>query len=72
MKYAVDRIENEIAILEETSTGIKKEVSLNELPESLTEGNILIYENDSYRKDIKEEASIKASIKSKFDMLRKK
>ncbi len=72
MKYSVDRIENKIAILEDITTGTKKEVHLHELPEHLVEGNILVYENDTYIKDIQTEASIRASIKSKFDMLRKK
>ena len=41
MKYAVDSIVDEIAVIEEIETGDKKEVSLEILPEEIQEGNIL-------------------------------
>lgn len=72
MKFAVDRIINNLAVLESLEEKTKKEVPLTELPEDLKEGNILVYENDIYTKDIVLEKERKASIKSKFDMLRKK
>lgn len=72
MKFAVDRIINNLAVLESLEEKTKKEVPLTELPEDLKEGNILVYENDIYTKDIVLEKERKSSIKSKFDMLRKK
>jgi hypothetical protein len=72
MKYAVDRIINNIAVLESLENQEKKEVPLKELPEDLKEGNIILYENNIYFKDIVEETKRITSIKSKFDMLRKK
>lgn len=72
MKFSVDRIINNLAILESLEEQIKKEVPLTELPTDLKEGNILVFENDTYSKDETVEEERKTSIKSKFDMLRKK
>lgn len=72
MKYVVDRIENEIVILESLETQLKKEVLLSEFPEKIKEGNILKYENELYTIDLEEEQKRRQTIKSKFDMLRKK
>lgn len=72
MKYVVDRIENEIVVLESLETQLKKEVILSELPEKIKEGNILVYENELYTIDLEEEQKRRQTIKSKFDMLRKK
>ena len=72
MKYVVDRIENEIVILESLETQLKKEVLLSELPEEIKEGNILVYENELYTIDLEEEQKRRKKIKNKFDMLRKK
>lgn len=72
MKYVVDRIEDEIVILESLETQLKKEVLLSELPEEIKEGNILIYENELYTIDLEEEQKRRQTIKNKFDMLRKK
>ena len=72
MKYVVDRIENEIVILESLETQLKKEVLLSELPEEIKEGNILVYENELYTIDLEGEQKRRQTIKNKFDMLRKK
>lgn len=72
MKYAVDRIENNIVVLESLEDQTKKEFSLAEFTFPVKEGNILLYENESYTLDIQEEQSRRETIKSKFDMLRKK
>lgn len=71
MKYVIDRIENEIAILESLETQLKKELPVSELPEGIKEGNVLIYEKDSYTIDIQEEKERRESLKRKFDMLKK-
>lgn len=71
MKYAVDRIEEEIAILESIKDGIKKEVLLSELPGEIKEGSIVIYEDNTYTKDERLETKRKTSIKNRFDKLRK-
>ncbi len=71
MKYSVDKIENDIAVLENIDDGTKIEVSTTVLPDSLKEGNILYYENESYKIDIREETKRRKRIRSKFDMLKK-
>ena len=48
MKYAVDSIVDDIAVLEELETKEKKEVSLEMLPEEIQEGIILIYQDNEY------------------------
>lgn len=72
MKYVVDRIENEIVVLESLETQLKKEIPLSNFPEGIKEGSILVYENELYTIDIEEEQKRRQTIKSKFDMLRKK
>lgn len=72
MKFAVDRIINNLAVLESLEEQIKKEVPLTELPKNIKEGAILSYENEVYKKDEALEQQRREKIKNKFDMLRKK
>lgn len=72
MKYAVDKIEGNIAVIESLEDKTKKEVLLTELPENIKEGTILIKENEVYLKDEILEQQRKNSIQNKFDMLRKR
>lgn len=72
MKYAVDKIEENIVTLESLDTKEKKEVLLRVLPSNIKEGTILTYENEVYKKDEALEQQRKTSIQNKFDMLRKK
>ena len=70
MKYSIDRIEENIAILENLEDGTKKEVNIKLLPENIVEGNIII-EKETYELDIAEEQTRRNSLKSKFDSLKK-
>ena len=72
MKYVVDRIEENIAILESLSTKEQKEVLLEVLPSNIKEGTILTYENEVYEKDEILEQQRRTSIQNKFNMLKKK
>lgn len=72
MKYAIDRIINNLAIIESLEDKTKKEVPLSELPENIKEGTILSYENEIYVKDEILEDQRRTTIKNKFDMLKKK
>lgn len=72
MKYAIDKIVNNLALLESLEDNTKKEVLLEELPTNIKEGSILIYQNEQYLTDEKTEKERKETIKNKFDMLRKK
>ena len=72
MKYAVDKIEENIVVLESLDTKEKKEVLLEVLPKDIKEGTILTYENEVYKKDELLEQQRRTSIQSKFDMLKKR
>lgn len=72
MKYAIDKIEGDLVVLEELTTQEKKEINIKELPREIKEGTVLTYTNDIYIIDKNLEKERKANIKSKFDMLRKK
>lgn len=71
MKYSVDRIENDIAILEDITTKEKKEVKLRLLPKNIVDGSILIYSNKKYTLDEKEEIDRRNNLREKFNALKK-
>ncbi len=70
MKWAIDRIENNQALLENITTKEKKEVSIFLLPPNIHEGAILLYENNTYRINTQEEQSRRKLIEEKFKKLR--
>lgn len=72
MKYAIDKIENNIVLLESLEDKIKIEVPLNELPKDIKEGSIIIFTNNEYKLDTETESARKETIKNKFAMLKKK
>lgn len=72
MKYAIDKIENNIVLLESLEDKTKKEVSIDILPKDIKEGTILTYDNNEYKIDLDTETKRKESIKNKFAMLKKK
>lgn len=71
MKYAVDQIIDEIAVLEEIETGEKKEVSLEFLPEEVQEGNTLLYQDNEYYLDRQYEAVRRQTLEEKMEELKK-
>ena len=70
MIYIIDRIENNIAVLENKDTKEIINTPLNKLPSNLKEGNVLKYENNTYTKDTEEENNRKKTILEKFNKLR--
>ena len=70
MIYIIDRIENNIAVLENKDTKEIINIPLNKLPSNLKEGNVLKYENNTYTKDTEEENNRKKTILEKFNKLR--
>jgi len=72
MKYAVDKIDNNIVLLESLLDKTKKEVSINILPDNIKEGSIITYENNIYTKEEEQEKQRRTTIKNKFDMLKKR
>ena len=70
MRYAVDSIVDEIAVLENLETKEKKHVNLNILPEEIQEGNILILE-ETYRIDKQYETTRRKTLEEKLEELKK-
>ncbi len=70
MKYALDRIEEDIAILENIETGKLIKISIFNLPQNIHEGTILKKENNTYLIDTKEEEKRRRKIQEKFKKLR--
>ena len=70
MKWALDKIENNIALLENIETGEKKEVSTYILPSTIKEGAILFETNNTYQLDTSEEEKRKKEISERFKRLR--
>lgn len=70
MKYALDRIEENIAILENIETGERRKISIQHLPSNIHEGTILKEKNNTYTIDIQEEEKRRKEIEEKFKKLR--
>lgn len=71
MKYSVDRIENDIAVLEDITTKEKIELNINYLPKKIKEGTILEKKEDSFIIDEEEENVRRKRIMEKFNKLKK-
>lgn len=72
MKYSVDRIENNIVVLENIENNDIVEVDIDSLPKEIKEGTILNKRDDYYFIDIEEEAKRKNDIINRFQRLKKK
>lgn len=70
MKWVIDRIEDDIVIIENLETKEKKEVDISLLPSSIHEGSVLFFLNNTYYVDILEERKRKIEILEKFKKLR--
>lgn len=70
MKWAVDRIIDNIAVIENINTLEKKEIDITTLPYSLYEGAILSYIDNTYILDETEEERRRRIILEKFKRLR--
>lgn len=71
MKYAVDRVEENIAVCQNLDTNEIIEIDLKLLPKRIKDGTILIYEDNKYKIDKKEEEKRKLAILEKFNRLKK-
>lgn len=72
MKYAIDRIENNIAILENLEIKEIIEVDISLLPEGSKESSIITIIDNEYKLDIEDEQVRKESLLNRFNKLRKK
>lgn len=71
MKFAIDRFENNLAILEEIKTKEKREIPISQLPKDIKEGTILTYAANKYFIDENEEELRRQKILEKFNRLKK-
>lgn len=72
MKYAVDRIEDNIVVIENLETREIQEIDKESLPENIKEGSILVLDNNEYKLDLNEEELRRKRIQERFNRLRRK
>lgn len=70
MKFAVDRIEDNIVVLENIETNELMSVDITLLPSSIHEGSILTFINNTYIEDNDEEEKRRKMIEERFMRLR--
>lgn len=71
MKYAVDRFEEDIVILENIVTGEVVEAEKNELPLEVHEGSILVYNVDHFELDVDTEKDRRESLRERMERLKR-
>ena len=71
MKYAVDRIEENIVVLENLDDKTKIELKKEELPKEIKDGTILVFKDNKYELDLEEEKNKRQSILERFNRLKK-
>lgn len=71
MNYAIDQIVEDIVILENITTGEKKEVNKTLLPSEIKEGSIITIKNNQYILNSTEEESRKNRLKAKLERLKR-
>ena len=69
MRYVVDRIEEDIVVLEEQESGEIINMNLSKIPFIIKEGDVIIYENDEWNSSIEEKEIIDDRIKKKMEDL---
>ena len=72
MKYVVDRIEEDIVVLENIETREITNIKISELDFKVREGNILSYENNKYTLDLNTEKLRKEKLRNRFNKLKKR
>ena len=70
MRFAIDKIMDDIAVLENIDTGEIKNVDICILPKNIKETDILILENGIYKLDINEKENRINMLKEKMNKLR--
>ncbi len=70
MNYAVDQINENIAILESIETKEKLEINLKKLPQNIKEGNIITIKDENYILNTEEEIKRRNIITDKLNRLK--
>ena len=71
MKHVVDRIIENIVVLENVESREMIEVSIELVPEGVKDGSILTFSEGFYQFDIDEETSRRESIREKMERLKR-
>ena len=71
MKYTVDEIIDDIAIIIDTLTGNRKYVNINDIDFIINENDVLVFDNGLYKKCDDEKEDISSRIKNKMEFLKK-
>ena len=71
-KYSIDKIENNIVVLENIRDNTKKEISKDKLPNGIHDGSIIKENNNRYYISIISELLNRLKIKSIFNSLKKR
>ena len=71
MKYVIDRIEEDIAVLQDLKSKEMLNINIKELPTNIKEGSFLI-KNKIFKIDKKEEDRRRQEIRKRFNKLRRK
>ena len=71
MKYSVDQIIDNIAVLENIDNNEKTHVNIEYLPDNIHEGSILRYEDSNYILDEEEEKDRKESFRERLERLKR-
>lgn len=71
MKYSVDKIEKDIVILEEINTGYIKEENISVFNFEIKEKDILLFDNNVYKKDENEKTNRINMLREKMNRLKK-
>lgn len=69
MKYAVDRINNEVATLESIIDGSKINIMIKDISFDIKEGDILVFDGEKYFKDDKLKNERIKNIREKMNRL---
>lgn len=70
MKYAVDRIEDNIVIIEDIETKEKEEILITDIVGQVHEGSIIIKKDNIYVCDIEEEEVRRKKLREKLERLK--
>ncbi|MBQ3511493.1 MAG: DUF3006 domain-containing protein [Bacilli bacterium] len=70
MKYAVDRIEDDIVVLENITSGDIINENIKKLPNNIKEGTILIKKDNGYSLDLNTEKERRDDFRSRLERLK--
>ena len=71
-KYSVDRIEDNIVVLENISTGEIIEINIDSIDFDVVEGNILVCNDGVFSLDKKEEDIRRSSLRERLERLKRR